>query len=160
MLTFSHAIVVALLVAASALAGPGPGATATADPAPFEYALIEKGSTFGSLFSSGSTWSELAPLLEGEDREAVFWFRLEGRAWTVHDEVTITEAHRILEPVRAVKLEAKAAKKKWKKSVNAPPVDPTLEERWNAASEKATGELIALARRALAAERARPYIVR
>jgi len=130
---------------------------AAADPASFEYALIEKGTAFGSLFSSTDTWSELAPLLEDEDRAAVFWFRLEGRAWTVDDAATITEAHKILGPVRAAKLEMKTAKKKAKKSGNPAPVDPTLEERWNAASRQATGELIALARRAVAAGRAQPF---
>jgi hypothetical protein len=153
-----RAVVAFLLLVTSV--GAGPSATATADPASFEFALIEEGTAFGSLFSSTDTWSELAPLLEDEDREAVFWFRLDGRAWTVYDAATISAAHTILGPVRAAKLEFKAAKKKAKKSGNPLPVDPALEERWNAASRQATGDLIALARRAVAAGRARPFGVR
>lgn len=126
----------------------------------FEYAVIDRATEYGSVFALTSlSWRELEPLLEGKDEGPVFWFRLDGRAWIVRDEASIAEARTILEPVRALKQVAKAAKKDKKSGAGRSSLPPDFEERRAAVSGKAAAELLALARRTLADGRAQPYTI-
>ena len=121
----------------------------------FEYAVIDRATPYGSMFALTSlSWRELEPLLDGKDEDPVFWFRLDGKAWIVRDEAPIAEARTILEPARALKQVAKAAKKSGNPRASLP---PDFEERRAAVQEKATADLLALARRTVADGRARPY---